>query len=163
MAAMLLFAPACVTERHLLADPSSARYDLREWPKGSVAVAVEDARPQPMGDADQWTRAVTVVVTEALATAQRPGGSPEQLTIAIRDHAVSLRDRRWNGYTRLRAELTRNGRLVESWESMGEDRRWDQRRGLLPSFDDADASLQRAFARALDSLMRQLARRPALQ
>ena len=161
LAAMLLFASACIAERDFLTDPSTARYELRAWPKGSVAVAVEDARPQPMGDSDQLTRVVKTIVTEALATAQRPGGAPEELKIAIRDHEVSLKERRWNGHTHLRAELTRGGRLLESWEAMGEDRRWDRRQGVLPSFDDAEDSLQRAFVRALDSLMRQLARRPS--
>ena len=124
-----------------------------------MAVAVEDARTKSIGDYDQLTRVVKTIVTEALATAQRPGSASEELKIAIRDHEVSLKERRWNGHTHLRAELTRDGRLLESWEAMGEDRRWDQRRGLLPSFADAEDSLQRAFVRALDSLMRQLARR----
>ena len=106
------------------------------------------------------TRVVKTIVTAALATARRPGGAPEQLKVAILDHEVSLKERHWNGHTHLRAELTRGGRLLASWETIGEDRRWDQRHGLLPSFDDAEDSLQRAFARALDSLMRQLARRP---
>ena len=160
LAAMLLLASACIAERNLLTDPSTARYELREWPKGSVTVAVEDARPQPMGDSDQLTRVVKAIVVAALASAQRPVGAPEELKIAIRDHEVSLKARRWNGHTHLRAELTRGGRLLASWEAMGEDRRWDRRQGLLPSFADAEDALQRAFARALDSLMRQLVRRP---
>jgi hypothetical protein len=158
---MLGFASACSAEHTLMTDPSNARYELREWPKGSVAVSVEDARPQPMGDSGQLTGLVETIVSRALATAQRPGGTPEQLKIAIRDHEVSLKERRWNGHTHLRAELTRGGRLLASWEAIGEDQRWDQRQGLLPSFADAEDSLQRAFARALDSLMRQLARRPS--
>ena len=161
LAAMLLFASACIAERDFLTDPSTARYELHEWPRGSVTVAVEDARPQLMGDSDQLTRVVKTIVTAALATARRPGGAPEELKIAIRDHEVSLKERHWNGHTHLRAQLTRGGRPLASWEAIGEDRRWDQRRGLLPSFDDAEDSLQRAFARALDSLMRQLARRPS--
>ena len=161
LAAMLLFAWACIAERDLLTDPSTRRDELREWPRGSVTVSVEDARPQPMGDSDQLTRVVKTIVTAALATARRPRGAPEELKIAIRDHEVSLKERRWNGHTHLRAQLTRGSRLLASWEAIGEDQRWDQRQGLLPSFADAEDSLQRAFERALDSLMRQLARRPS--
>ena len=124
-------------------------------------MAVEDARPQPMGDSDLLTRVVKAIVTAALATASRPGGAPEELKIAIRGHEVSLKERHWNGRTHLRPELTRGGRPLASWEAIGEDRRWDKRQGLLPSFDDAEDSLHWAFARAVDSLMRQLTRRPS--
>ena len=161
LVSITLMASACAPERHVLPCSPNVRYELREWPKGSVTVAVEDARPRRTNDPEELMRMVKTILTEALATAQRPGGAPEELRIAIRDHEVFLKERRWNGYTRLRADLTKGGRLVKSWDAYGEDRRWDRRWYALPSFFDAEDSLQTAFERAVDDLMAKLARRPS--
>jgi len=161
LVSIALLASACAHERPVLADSPIARYELREWPKGSVTVAVEDARARRTNDPERLTRMVKTIVAEALATAQRPGGAPEELRIAIRDHEVFLKERQWNGRTSFRADLMKGGRLVKSWDAFGEDRRWDRRWYALPSFFDAEDSLQTAFERAVDDLMTKLARRPS--
>lgn len=159
--AIALGISGCVAERRVLTDPASARYELRDWPRGSVTVAVEDTRTRRNGDSERLTSVVKTVVNDALATAERPASAPEQLRIAIRDHEVYLNGRHWDGFAHLRAELIRNGRLLKSWEAYGEDRRWDRRIFQLPSFEDAEDSLHRAFERALDDLMAKLSRRPS--
>jgi len=161
LVSIALLAAACAYERHVLSDPPIARYELRDWPKGSVTVAVEDVRLRRTNDPERLKRLVTTIVAEALATAQRPSGAPEELRIAIRDHEVFLRERQWNGRTSFRADLTKGGRLVKSWDAFGEDRRWDRRWNMMPSFFDAEDSLERAFERAVDDLMAKLARRPS--
>ena len=103
-------------------DSPITRYELREWPKGSVTVAVEDARSRRTGD-------------------------PEGLMLMVK--------------TIIRRRSPQGGRLVKSWDAFGEDRRWDRRWNMLPSFFDAEDSLQTAFERAVDDLMAKLARRPS--
>lgn len=161
LVSIALVASACAYERHVLSDSPSTRYELREWPQGSVTVAVEDVRPRRTNDPERLTQMVKTILAAALATAQRPRGAPEELRIAIRDHEVFLRERQWNGRTSFRADLTKGGRLVKSWDAFGEDRRWDRRWNMLPSFADAEDSLQTAFERAVGDLMAKLARRPS--
>jgi hypothetical protein len=161
LVSIALLASACAHERPVLGDSPIARYELREWPKGSVTVAVEDARARRTNDPEQLKRLLKTIVAEALAAAQHPSGAPEELRISIRDHEVFLKERQWNGRTSFRADLTKSGRLVKSWDAFGEDRRWDRRWNSLPSFFDAEDSLQTAFERAVDDLMTKLARRPS--
>ena len=152
LALSFLLLSSCGYTRHFAWDSVNAHYALTDWPARSVTAQVTDGRRETSDDSRQLEQLTKAVVTEALAGARGTPGLSQVLQVEIVDHEVSLRGPMWNAVTRFRATLSEDGRLVQTWNASGVDKRWN----VLPAYIDADNSAKEGFKQAVKDLMTQL-------